>query len=286
MKRLIITLVLLFGLSALSAQEGAAPAGEPRTDSVAASGDAATAAGERADDSGAESSAGSLWDRANTAYINGDYHAALEMYERILAGGMGSAKLYYNLANACFKEGQTGRAILFYHRALRLAPGSDDIRYNLSVAEARTKDRIEEIPAFFLTEWVRAVRRTMSCTAWSVLSLAALAFALGLFLLYLLAPRLSLRKAGFYGTAVAAALFVLTTWFAAGERREMLDDSQAVVMAASTAVKSSPDKSATDLFVLHEGTLVKISDRLEGWCEITIADGKKGWLECRTIERI
>ena len=286
MKRLIITLVLLFGLSALSAQEGAAPAGEPRTDSVAASGDAATAAGERADDSGAESSAGSLWDRANTAYINGDYHAALEMYERILAGGMGSAKLYYNLANACFKEGQTGRAILFYHRALRLAPGSDDIRYNLSVAEARTKDRIEEIPAFFLTEWARAVRRTMSCTAWSVLSLAALAFALGLFLLYLLAPRLSQRKAGFYGTAVAAALFVLTTWFAAGERREMLDDSQAVVMAASTAVKSSPDKSATDLFVLHEGTLVKISDRLEGWCEITIADGKKGWLECRTIERI
>jgi len=130
--------------------------GEPRTDSVAASGDAATAAGERADDSGAESSAGSLWDRANTAYINGDYHAALEMYERILAGGMGSAKLYYNLANACFKEGQTGRAILFYHRALRLAPGSDDIRYNLSVAEARTKDRIEEIPAFFLTEWARA----------------------------------------------------------------------------------------------------------------------------------
>ena len=51
-------------------------------------------------------------------------------------------------------------------------------------------------------------------------------------------------------------------------------------------MKSSPDKSATDLFVLHEGTLVKISDRLEGWCEITIADGKKGWLECRTIERI
>ena len=119
-----------------------------------------------------------------------------------------------------------------------------------------------------------------------MLSLAALAFALGLFLLYLLAPRLSLRKAGSTARRSAAALFVLTTWFAAGERREMLDDSQAVVMAASTAVKSSPDKSATDLFVLHEGTLVKISDRLEGWCEITIADGKKGWLECRTIERI
>ena len=80
--------------------------------------------------------------------------------------------------------------------------GSDDIRYNLSVAEARTKDRIEEIPAFFLTEWARgcaphdelhglerAVARRAGLARW------------GCFCLYLLAPRLSLRKAGFYGTA-------------------------------------------------------------------------------------
>ena len=275
MKRMILCFLLSLALAAVSfAQE---PADSLQRVSREAPAEA-QASGEQ--------TAEQLWNKANTAYINGDFHAAADTYEELLSRGVSSMKLYYNLGNAYFKDDRIGKAILYYNRALRLAPGNDDIRYNLSVAEARTKDRIEEIPAFFLTEWARAVRRTMSCTAWSVLSLAALAFALGLFLLYLLAPRLSLRKAGFYGTAVAAALFVLTTWFAAGERREMLDDSQAVVMAASTAVKSSPDKSATDLFVLHEGTLVKISDRLEGWCEITIADGKKGWLECRTIERI
>ena len=145
---------------------------------------------------------------------------------------------------------------------------------------------IEQIPEFFFTEWMRGVRRLMSCTAWSVFSLAALVCALALFLAYLLAQRLPLRKAGFYGTLVAAAVFMLTSWFAMGERREMLDDTQAVVMSLSTAVKSSPDKSATDLFVLHEGTLVEITDRLDNWCEITIADGKKGWLECRTVETI
>ena len=161
-----------------------------------------------------------------------------------------------------------------------------DIRHNLSVAEARTKDNIEQIPEFFFTEWMRGVRRLMSCTAWSVFSLAALVCALALFLAYLLAQRLPLRKAGFYGTLVAAAVFMLTSWFAMGERREMLDDTQAVVMSLSTAVKSSPDKSATDLFVLHEGTLVEITDRLDNWCEITIADGKKGWLECKTVETI
>ena len=233
-----------------------------------------------------EASPEQLWDRANTAYVNGDYHAAAEIYEGILAQGLSSVKLYYNLANAYFKEGQLGKSILFYRRALRLAPGSDDIRYNLSVAEARTKDNIEQIPEFFLTEWMRGVRHTMSCTAWSILSLAALVCALALFLTYLLAQRLPLRKTGFYGTLVAAAAFMLTSWFAVGERREMLDDTQAVVMSLSTAVKSSPDKSATDLFVLHEGTLVEITDRLDNWCEITIADGKKGWLECKTIETI
>lgn len=50
--------------------------------------------------------------------------------------------------------------------------------------------------------------------------------------------------------------------------------------------KSSPNQNSTDLFILHEGTKVEISDRLNGWCEITIADGKKGWMECSTFETI
>ncbi len=272
MKRLTLFLILLSGILCARAQESADSLAQP----------AVLTAPEQL----AEASPDQLWDRANTAYINGDYHVAAEFYDQILARGLSSMKLYYNLANAYFKEGQLGRSILFYHRALRLAPGNDDIRYNLSVAEARTKDNIEQIPEFFFTEWMCGVRRLMSCTAWSLFSLGALVFALALFLVYLLAQRLSLRKTGFYGTLVAVAVFMLTSWFAMGERREMLDRTQAVVMAASTAVKSSPDKSATDLFVLHEGTLVEIANRLDNWCEITIADGKKGWLESRMIETI
>ena len=223
-----------------------------------------------------EQTAEQLWNKANTAYINGD----------LLSRGVSSMKLYYNLGNAYFKDDRIGKAILYYNRALRLAPGNDDIRYNLSVAEARTKDNIEDIPEFFFVTWMRDIRHMMGCTAWSLLSLALLACMLGLFLVYLLAQRISLRKAGFYGTVVAALLFMLTTSFAVGERREMLDDTSAVVMTASTAVKSSPDKSSTDLFVLHEGTVVTITDRLDGWCEVVIADGKKGWVEGRKIEII
>ena len=51
-------------------------------------------------------------------------------------------------------------------------------------------------------------------------------------------------------------------------------------------MERSPDRAATDLFVVHEGTLVRITDRLDGGCEVTIADGKKGWIDGRTIETI
>lgn len=282
MKRLFLFLILACMAGVARSQEAAA---DPVADTTAEA-PALPAAEPGATASDDAATPDRLWDLANTAYVNGDYHAAAGYYEEILSRGLSSVKLYYNLGNAYFKEDRLGEAILNYRCALRLSPGSDDIRYNLGVAEARTKDNIEAIPEFFLTKWVRGVRHTMSCTAWSVFSLVALVCALSLFLTYLLARRLSLRKTGFYGTMLAVVVFVVTTWFALGERREMLDDSQAVVMSLSTAVKSSPDKSATDLFVLHEGTLVEITNRLDGWCEITIADGKKGWLESKTIETI
>ena len=238
------------------------------------------------DDATAAATPDELWDRANTAYINGDYRTAAETYERLLAQGLVSVKLCYNLANAYFKSDRPGKAILYYRRALRLAPGNGDIRYNLSVAEARTKDNIERIPEFFAVTWLRGIRQTMGCTAWTVLSLLLLSGGLAFLLLFLLAQRLSWRKTGFYGTLVAMLLFVVATLFAAAERRSMLDRTEAVVMPASAAVKSSPDNSATDLFLLHEGTVVKVTDRLDDWCEIVIDDGKKGWIENRKIEII
>lgn len=263
----------------LSAGDLPAAAGEPEPPATAA----------RTEDNAAEkvsATPDALWDRANTAYLNADYHTAVDVYERILAQGLVSAKLYYNIANAYFKEGNIGKSILFYNRALRLAPGSEDTRYNLGVAEAMTKDRIEEIPEFFAATWVRNLRHTMGCTSWSILSLVLLAAMLGLLLLFLLAKRIGLRKAGFYGTLAAFVLFVLATWFAVLDRREILRSDEAIMMVASSAVKSSPDSAATDLFVLHEGTKATVTAAVDDWCEITLADGKKGWIERRKIEII
>lgn len=231
-------------------------------------------------------SAEELWSSANEAYNKAEYATALERYNAILDRGLHSAALYYNLANTYFKTEQLGKAILYYNRALRLAPADEDIRHNLEYAEQMTKDSIEEIPEFILTTWVRAVRGALSSTAWSVISLILLAAALAMALFYLLAQRLSLRKMGFYTMVIAALLFILTSLFAWSEREMIVNSKEAIIMSSAVSIKSSPDRAATELFVLHEGTKVSIGHEIAGWAEVRISDGRKGWVEQSRIEKI
>ena len=226
------------------------------------------------------------WDRGNRFYIDGNYKEAAEEYNLILDGGEYSMELYYNLANAYFKLGEMGKAILYYNKALRIAPSSEDVRHNLAMAEAQTKDRINAIPEFFLSRWVRTVRSSMSCTAWSILSLVTFALLLAFGILFLLASNIKVRKAGFYCALSMVLLFIVKTLFALSSRKELLTHDEAVVMSSAISIKSSPDRSATDLFVLHEGTKVRILTEMDEWCEISIADGKKGWTEAKNIEEI
>ena len=97
----------------------------------------------------AQADADKIWDDANTAYINADYVAAIDGYEKLLDSGLESDRLYLNLGNAYFKRGMNGKAILNYNRALKLAPSDDDIRYNLSIANAYVQDKIDAVPVFF-----------------------------------------------------------------------------------------------------------------------------------------
>lgn len=235
---------------------------------------------------GAETASSERWEAGNKAYIDGKYNDAAVAYRSIVEGGEYSVELYYNLANAYFKMDSIGKAILYYNKALRIDPSSEDILHNLSLAEMKTKDRIIAVPEFFLTRWFQSVRNGMSCMAWSVLSLVALALLLASVLLFLLATPLGVRKGGFYGALVSFVLFVTLTGFAVSSRNDMLSHNEAVVMISAIAVKSSPDRSAPDLFVLHEGTKVRVVAEMDEWCEVVIADGKKGWTERKNIEEI
>ncbi len=228
----------------------------------------------------------SLWDGANTAYVNGSYQSAIELYTEILNSGLSSDKLLFNLGNAYYKLDDMAHAILYYQKALLLSHNDVDIRHNLGVAQSQIKDQIEVMPELFMRRWGRSVGRALSCTGWSILSLIMLIVLLGSILLFALSSSIRLRKSGFGVGLFSAIIFCVATLYALDERRELLEHNNAVVMSQSISIKSSPDRSATDLFMLHSGTTVKILREMDEWYEISIADGKKGWIESRRIEKI
>ena len=62
---------------------------------------------------------------------------------------------------------------------------------------------------------------------------------------------------------------------------------EAIVMKPVAAVKSSPSsESSKDLFILHEGTKVTIIDQVGNWNNISLADGRQGWLPAMDMEII
>jgi SH3-like domain-containing protein len=51
-------------------------------------------------------------------------------------------------------------------------------------------------------------------------------------------------------------------------------------------VKSTPAEKGSDLFVIHSGLKVSITDHLNEWVEIRLPNGEKGWVLLSQIEEI
>ena len=223
---------------------------------------------------------------ADSAYIRGQYQQAIKDYEMLLKQGA-SADLYYNLGNAYYRSENITRAVLNYERALLLSPGDRDIRFNLQIARAKTIDKIVPESEMFFFTWYRSLVSLMSVDAWAWTALIALALLIVLLLVYLFSDRIWLRKVGFFGGFVLLILFALSNLFAWQQKQDLLFRKGAIVISPSVTVKSTPAKNGTDLFILHEGTKVSITDgTMKGWMGIRIADGKEGWIESNMIEEI
>ena len=223
---------------------------------------------------------------ADSAYARGEYQQAIKDYEALLKQGA-SADLYYNLGNAYYRSENITRAVLNYERALLLSPGDRDIRFNLQIAQSKTIDRIVPESEMFFFTWYRSLVNLMSVDGWARTSLVSLALVIILLLVYLFSDRIWLRKIGFFGGFVLLVLFILSNVFAWQQKQNLLYRKGAIVIVPSVTVKSTPASNGTDLFVLHEGTKVTITDgSMAGWKEIRIADGKEGWIESKQLEEI
>ena len=223
---------------------------------------------------------------ADSAYVHERYQEATVAYENLLKKGV-SAELYYNLGNCYYRMDQITRAVLNYERALLLSPGDKDIRFNLQMARSKTIDRITPESEMFFVTWYHSLVNFMSVDGWARAALVGLVAAIILALLYLFSSPVWLRKIGFFGGVLMLLLFLLCNLFAWQQQRVLVNLTGAIVIQSAVNVKSTPSASGTDLFILHEGTKVTVTDSsMRQWRRIRVADGKEGWLESKDIEVI
>ena len=229
----------------------------------------------------------SLWTAGVQAYTDGKFSDASAAWTSIEESGQKSAKLYCNLGNAWFKQGNYPKAILNYERALRLDPSYSDARYNLEFTSNFVQDKIEPVPEFILKSVARKVCYVMGSNAWAVIFLVLLAAALVMGLLFLLGSSVGKRRAGFYCGIVLLLLSAGALSFSIWQKSDSVKTDTAIVMSPVSSVKSSPSSgSSKDLFVIHEGTKVTILDEVGTWRNISLADGRQGWIPASDIEII
>lgn len=224
--------------------------------------------------------------QAEESYTKEDYGKAIELYESALNKYGESAAVYYNLGNAYYKANKIAPAVLNYERALLLAPGDGDIRFNLQMARQKAVDQIEPLDTFFLSKWFNRIQDMGSADGWATLALVCFLLFIGCLILFFFSRKLLLKKGGFYAGIVLLVIVLVANIFAARQKTDLENRSTAIVFAPTVTVKSSPNESGTDLFILHEGTKVAIKSTLGEWSEIVLEDGNVGWMPSSKIEII
>ncbi len=228
----------------------------------------------------------SLVVKANNEYNQGLYDSALITYQNILDLGYESGELYYNIGNAYYKNNDIASAILFFEKAKKLLPNDDNINYNLSIANSMIVDKIEKVPVLFYENWWNFFYNMMDANTWAILSLIVTSLFVVSVGMFILSSSRRNRKLSFY-LAVLLLLFTITTTSLAYQKYlHSIDNNEGIVFTPSITVKSSPTQNAVDLFVIHEGTKVKIIDRIDNWVEIKIRNGSIGWLPRNSIKEI
>ncbi len=227
-----------------------------------------------------------LQKKANELYSKGDYTGASELYEKIIKTYGVAPELYYNLGNTYYKMGETGRSILNYEKALRLKPMYHDARYNLDMAQQKVIDNIVQVPPFFILRWLDILMKLLTSNQWLFAGFVTFIITIIAALFFIFGFTLNNRKISFYLATIFLSITVVTLVFSAVRKNQQTQHNEAIIMTGVVTVKSSPDRSGTDLFQLHEGTKVKVKSQLGSWFEVVLGNGNIGWLESKNIEQI
>lgn len=217
----------------------------------------------------------------------GDQPAAVAAFTEALEEGSVDPAVYHGLGNALYRQERSGPAIAAWMRGLQLAPSDADLRANLTYARARTKDRldlpVERTGPFLWQAWLSPTAQVRLASLIATVGLG------GWFLVGLRARRqgLPLPRPGI-GLLLALLLSLVLGLSAAVQHRR---PPPATVLLPEVTVRSALGAEGVDLFVLHEGAVVRSVERWEGAeggppaaVLIELPDARKGWVPASAVD--
>ena len=146
-------------------------------------------------------------------------------------------------------------------------------------------DNIEDTQSFFLSSWLKTVRNSLNQQAWIIFSISLFVFALVGFFFFAFSRTIWLRKTAFYTSLVALLISICACANAGSLHKRDSLRAEAIITQGIVNAKASPDRSGTDLFTIHEGTKVRITDVIGEWCCIQVGNNI-GWMQLAHLERI
>lgn len=212
--------------------------------------------------------------RGNEAFEKKDAAGAIAAYEEAIAAGADGPAIHFNLANAYLSSGALGPAIRHYRIANLLAPRDEDVRANLKFARSRAQEKLApaEPPAFLRT--LLFVHRDLTIDESFKLFFAVQIAAAVLWILRSLLNRSWMTGAAIVLWVIAAAIGVSLCLRTAGAGGK----EEAVVLPEKAEVRTGPAETYSVLFLLHAGAEVAVGEKSGDWMQITLEDGRKGWL--------
>ena len=233
----------------------------------------------------AQSGAEYFIEQGNLAYRNGDYEKSLEWYQKILDTGYESGTVYYNMGNCCYKLDKIGFAVLYYEKAIKLMPGDSEIKFNLDLTNLKVLDRVDLLPRFLLFNWWDAVKYFFSLRELTYLVIIVYVIISITLIIYFFIKTEHFRRIVFSLFIVSLALLLFWTFILILNIKDT-KNIEAVVVSKVVIVESAPEESSTNVFILHEGIKVKLTDQRGEWAKIELRDGKSGWMKFTNIRVI
>lgn len=226
-----------------------------------------------------------LMTKANSLYNESAYDSAATIYKSIIDQGYSSATLYYNLGNTYYKLKNYPLSIYYYEKSLKLEPNNEDTKHNIDIAKLFLTDKIEAVPELFVKTWWNKLSNLFSINTWAIISIFALGLLLICLFFYLTAKTRILKKSMFFIGMILIILTISSLSISSKKYNYIKSDNEGIIITPTITVKSSPSETSVDLFVLHEGSKVRILDETDKWEKIKISNGSIGWLPSTAIIR-